>query len=119
MIDAYIGLCEESGESARPWAACVRRVFPPRSCEEQSWYGPYAKDWAPHGTYAGLYGRTISFFLHMHELTGEQEYRQFAQLLRDGAQQVVQAVQAKDAELAGNGVSDIGRSCVDCHDSYR
>ena len=53
------------------------------------------------------------------EDAADEEYRQFAQLLRDGAQQVVQAVQAKDAELAGNGVSDIGRSCVDCHDSYR
>ncbi len=53
------------------------------------------------------------------EDAADEEYRQFAQLLRDGAQQVVRAVQAKDAGLASNGVSDIGRSCVECHDSYR
>jgi hypothetical protein len=65
-------------EAARHWADAIRRVFPPRSCEEHSWYGPYAKDWAPHGTYADLYGRTVSFLLHMHQLTGEAEYRDFA-----------------------------------------
>jgi len=65
-------------DGARHWADAIRRVYPPRACEEQSWYGPYAKDWAPHGTYADLYGRTISFFLHMHRLTGEVEHQQFA-----------------------------------------
>jgi hypothetical protein len=64
--------------AASRWAGCIRRVFPPRSCEENSWYGPYANEWAPHGTYAGLYGRTISFLLHMQQLTGEAEYQEFA-----------------------------------------
>ncbi|MFH1265698.1 MAG: hypothetical protein ABIK89_08210 [Planctomycetota bacterium] len=73
-------------EAARRWAGCIRRVFPPRSCADNTWYGPYAKDWAPHGTYAGLYGRTISFLLHLHRLTGEDEYRQFA---REVAQEAV------------------------------
>ncbi|MFH1265270.1 MAG: hypothetical protein ABIK89_06040 [Planctomycetota bacterium] len=31
-----------------------------------------------HGTYAGLYDRTISFLLHLHSLTGEDAYRAFA-----------------------------------------
>jgi uncharacterized protein YyaL (SSP411 family) len=69
---------EELLEAARRWAECIRAVFPPRSADENAWYGPYAKDWAPHGAYAGLYGRTISFLLHMHQLTGEAEYEQFA-----------------------------------------
>jgi len=77
---------EELLEAARHWADAIRRVFPPRSCEQNSWYGPYAKDWAPHGTYAGLYGRTISFFLHMHELTGDASYQGLA---REAAKEAV------------------------------
>lgn len=64
--------------AARRWAESIRREFPPRSCNENGWYHGYCDDWAPHGTYAGLYGRTISFFLHMAHLTGEPEYRRFA-----------------------------------------
>lgn len=69
---------EELLEAARRWAQSIRSVFPPRTANENTWYGPYAKDWAPHGAYAGLYGRTISFLLHMHQLTGEAEYEEFA-----------------------------------------
>ena len=64
--------------AARRWADCIRRVFPPRSCNRDTYYGPYAEHWAPQGTYAGLYGRTISFLLHMHRLSGEAEYARFA-----------------------------------------
>ena len=64
--------------TARRWADCIRKVFPPTQCDQAAWYGPYAKDWAPHGTYAGLYGRTISFFLQLHDVTGETEYLDFA-----------------------------------------
>ncbi|MHC4404788.1 MAG: AGE family epimerase/isomerase [Planctomycetota bacterium] len=69
---------EDLLEAAKRWGDCIRRAFPPRRCDEQSWYGPYARDWAVHGTYAGLYGRTISFLLHMHRLTGNAEYERFA-----------------------------------------
>jgi hypothetical protein len=65
-------------EAAKRWADCIRRVFPPRRCNEKAWYRAYARQWAPHGTYAGLYGRTISFSLHMHALTGDGAYLQFA-----------------------------------------
>jgi rhamnogalacturonyl hydrolase YesR len=80
---AYAYAAEMTGDAevlqaARRWADAIRREFPPRRCNEETWYGPYAKDWAPHGTYAGLYGRTISFFLHMHRITGETDYLEFA-----------------------------------------
>ena len=80
----YAGACrhtqdEELLTAAKRWADCIRRVFPPRAANQNTWYGPYARDWAPHGTYAGLYGRTISFLLQMHELTGESSYRRFAE----------------------------------------
>ncbi len=69
---------EELLNAARKWVDCIRRAWPPRSCNDRTWYAEYAEHWAPHGTYAGLYGRTISFALHMHALTGEAAYRQFA-----------------------------------------
>jgi hypothetical protein len=69
---------EELLSAARRWAACIQRVFPPRACDRATWYAEYANNWAPHGTYAGLYGRTISFFLHLHRITGQDEYRDFA-----------------------------------------
>ncbi len=69
---------EELLEATKRWADGIRRVFPPRCCEESSWYGPYARDWAPYGTYAGLYGRTISFLLHVHRLTGDVELQELA-----------------------------------------
>ena len=50
---------------------------------------------------------------------GDDEYREFAQLLKDGGQKVVQAVKSDDVDLAAKGVTDISRSCVDCHDFYR
>ncbi|MBI5687275.1 MAG: hypothetical protein HZC54_19555 [Verrucomicrobia bacterium] len=65
-------------ETAQRWAGCIRRAFPPRACETGTWYQSYATDWAPHGTYAQLYGQTISFFLQMHRLTGDAAHLQFA-----------------------------------------
>jgi hypothetical protein len=69
---------EELRLAAERWAACIRREFPPRACNENTWYAQYAKGWAPHGTYAGLYGRTISFLLQMEQITKEAGYREFA-----------------------------------------
>ncbi len=65
-------------DAARKWAENIRREFPPVRCSEDAWYKEYSKSWAPSGTYAGLYGRTISFFLHLHNLTGDAEDLEFA-----------------------------------------
>lgn len=65
-------------ETAAKWFGCIRRVWPPRRCNGKAWYAEYARDWAPHGTYAGLYGRTISFALRMHDLTKDPAYLEFA-----------------------------------------
>jgi len=80
---AYARACQAAPErdlreAAERWAACLRRVFPPRACEEHSWYGEYARYWAPHGTYAGYYGQAIDFLLQMHRLTGEAAYLDFS-----------------------------------------
>jgi len=65
-------------DTARKWAESLRRAFPPNHCDEQTWYAIYARDWAPHGTYAEHYGRAISFLLTMHRATGEKGYLEFA-----------------------------------------
>ena len=67
--------------AARRWADCIRRAFPPRRCIGESWYAWYAKHYAPHGTYAGHYGRAISFFLHLHALKGKAEDLAFARAI--------------------------------------
>lgn len=65
-------------EAAKRWANAIRRSFPPGKTEENTWYAEYSKQWAPHGTYAGKYGRTISFFLHLAHLTGDATFGRFA-----------------------------------------
>jgi len=67
--------------TARKWASLIRRNCPPRRCQARTWYAGYAKHYAPHGTYAGKYGRAISFFLQMAGLTGDRTYRAFAGLI--------------------------------------
>jgi hypothetical protein len=65
-------------QTAEHWATAIRAEFPPRACERNTWYRQYAEKWAPLGTYAGLYGRTISFALQMHRLTGDESHLEFA-----------------------------------------
>jgi len=50
-----------------------------------AWYAGYKKDYGKQGTYADKYGRTISFFIDMYVLTGEQKYLQSAQKFADEA----------------------------------
>ncbi len=64
--------------TAEQWADCIRRAWPPRTCNAKTWYAHYAKHRIGHGTYASHYGRTISFLLHMHALTRDPDYLRFA-----------------------------------------
>ena len=80
---AYANACRASRDeqllaAAQRWAACIRRNWPPNKCEEQSWYATYARQWAPQGNVCRLLRPDDSFFVRMHELTGDAEYRQFA-----------------------------------------
>jgi hypothetical protein len=80
---AYAQACRITGDpellaAAQRWADCVRKQFPPRGCQEKTWYADYARQFAPHGTYAEHYGRAISFFLQLNRLTGDTAYRDFA-----------------------------------------
>ena len=60
-------------ETAIHWADWIRRCPPEKGClAENAWYERYARFFAPHGTFADMYGRTISLQLHLFALTGDQ-----------------------------------------------
>lgn len=65
-------------QAAVRWAESIRAGLPATSCLDGTWYREYADGWAPHGTYAGKYGRTISFFCHMQRLTNDEQYGRLA-----------------------------------------
>ncbi len=75
----------EIRETAERFARWIQRELPPRGCETNTWYKGYAATYAPKGTYAGLYGQTISFFLQMHLVSGKASYLQNARDLADEA----------------------------------
>ena len=63
-------------DTAKLFADSIAVNLPPRACLKQSWYRGYAEQ-LPQGTYAGLYGQTISFFIQMHVLSGDPRYLRF------------------------------------------
>jgi len=67
------------------FADWIERNLPAKACMEQSWYGPYAIESASAGTYAGKYGRTISFFIHMYITTQQQKYLNLARQVAEEA----------------------------------
>jgi hypothetical protein len=75
----------ELRDIAEKFAHWIQKEFPPRRCETNSWYRGYAEDFAPQGTYAGFYGQTISFFLQMKLLTGDETYLKSARNVADEA----------------------------------
>jgi hypothetical protein len=72
-------------DTAEKFARWIRRELPPRRCETNTWYRGYAENYAPQGTYAGLYGQTISFFLQMFLLTGNNAHLQTAREVAEDA----------------------------------
>ena len=72
-------------DTARKWADCIRRALPAGPCRPGTYYYDwYARHFSKYGTFAGMYGRTISFFLHLHAITREQQYLGLArQVARD------------------------------------
>jgi len=64
--------------TAKRFADWIEKGPPTQGCLKESWYEGYAEHYAPHGTYAGKYGRTISFFIHLYVVTKEGKYLEFA-----------------------------------------
>lgn len=70
---------EELLTAAKRFADWIARNPPSRGCMRESWYKGYATAYAPQGTYAGKYGRTISFYVHLYVVTEDDEYLDHAQ----------------------------------------
>jgi uncharacterized protein YyaL (SSP411 family) len=71
--------------TAKRFAAWINDV-PPGSVEtEKTWYREYSEGPGRKGTYAGKYGRTISFMLHLYVLTGDTQYLYEARSMADTA----------------------------------
>lgn len=71
--------------TAERFARWIGRELPPRQCETNTWYRGYSQQYAPRGTYAGIYGQTISFFIQMFLLTGDAHYLNTAQQVAEDA----------------------------------
>jgi hypothetical protein len=69
--------------AARRFAEWIIRTPPTQGCMQETWYKGYAVQFAPHGTYAGKYGRAISFFLHLYLLEGRDADLAHARRLAD------------------------------------
>ena len=52
---------------------------------ENSWYAAYSEGPGKQGTYAGKYGRAISFLVRLHETTQDEDYLNQARALADEA----------------------------------
>jgi hypothetical protein len=72
-------------QAAQRWATFISQSLPAGPCEAVSWYGEYARDWAPHGTYAENYGKAIEFFVDMAELTKDVGYVTLARSVANDA----------------------------------
>ncbi len=71
--------------AAKRFAMWISKA-PPGSVEtEGTWYKDYSEGPGREGTYAGKYGRTISFLLHLYVLTEDVQYLNAARSMADTA----------------------------------
>lgn len=71
--------------TAKRFAAWIDKTPPGTVESENTWYSAYFEGAGRKGTYAGKYGRTISFFLHLYVVTGEERYLNSARTVADTA----------------------------------
>ena len=85
-VHAY-QLCQEPIllTTAERFAGWIKQCPPGSPETEQTWYREYAEKFGQQGTYAGKYGRTISFYLHMYIITREDTYLEEAKAMADMA----------------------------------
>lgn len=87
---AYIYAYELSGDedmldAASKFANWIITTPPGSKESENTWYSGYSEFLGKEGTYAGKYGRSISFFLHLYIATGKIKYKQHAVKMADEA----------------------------------
>ena len=71
--------------AAKRFADWIGRVPPGTVETENTWYSAYTNGPGKEGTYAGKYGRAISFLVGLYGTTGEEQYRESAVRLADEA----------------------------------
>jgi DUF1680 family protein len=71
--------------AAKRFAAWISKTPPGTVETENTWYKSYSEVPGRKGTYAGKYGRTISFFLHLYVVTGDRQYLDEAHKFADEA----------------------------------
>jgi hypothetical protein len=71
--------------TAERFAAWIKKTPPGTPEAANTWYDDYSHGPGRKGTYAGKYGRTISFFLHLYVVTGERRYLDDARKFADTA----------------------------------
>jgi len=65
---------EDMLDAAKKWADFIRNNPPETGCLIDTWYELYARLFSNYGTFAGIYGRAISFYINMYANTGESIY---------------------------------------------
>jgi len=71
--------------AAERFAAWIKKTPPGTPEAANAWYDDYSNGPGRQGTYAGKYGRAISFLLHLYVVTGEDQYLEDARSLADTA----------------------------------
>lgn len=71
--------------AAKRFAAWIRKTPPGTVETKDTWYREYSEGPGRKGTYAGKYGRTISFYLKLYAATAEFCYLEDARELADNA----------------------------------
>jgi len=72
-------------KTAERFAAWIRKTPPGKIETAGTWYDDYSRGLGREGTYAGKYGRTISFLLHLYVLTGDSQHLDSARSMADTA----------------------------------
>jgi hypothetical protein len=71
--------------TAERFADCIERMPPGSPPPQDAWYKQYSDGPGRRGTYAGEYGRAVSFFIHLYILTGQPQHLRQARSLADEA----------------------------------
>ncbi len=72
-------------EAAERFAEWIKKTPPGTPEAANPWYDDYSKGPGRKGTYAGKYGRAMSFLLHLYVVTGERRYLDDARAMADMA----------------------------------
>lgn len=64
--------------AAKRFAAWIQETPPSTAETQNTWYQEYTQTAGSQGTYAGKYGRVISFYIHLYVLTEDKRYIRLA-----------------------------------------